>query len=727
MHFPSLFQPLPKERFVDATAERKASLLLGDVGCPGCLRRARAALLRVPGVRRVSFGALRDRVAVHHDGRRAEAPGLVEALVGAMRAGGFRVERATETTPARGERRRALALAVSAGALITLSAFSGLGLADEAGLAPAKRDALRAILALAAVIGALAALRTGALRPPRSLMARVALLGALILGLVEIVTGEGPRVGLEAAAFLAVWRAVLERASEHARRSAREIAGSRGAGAEEPLPGPGERVVVAAGDQAPADLWLETPARALFSGHRGPSGMRSTAPADLLPAGAVALEPGAIGRVARPARAALEAEVSRALERVDSLADLGPDEARPGEGWEAAADQSLAAATGVLAIFAVATHTALGASAGDTLGGAARVGLASALAVLALGATAAPGLGGPAARAVAVLRAGAMGLLVKDPRALEALGAATTVVLDRSGVLTTGEAQVASVTLAEGASPALLEAARAIEEVSAHPSARAVAAFLGGHLESLGVVPAALGAGAAVSDGAFGVAGRASGRVVAVVPAARLSPGSHASGASALVLDRGMVAATLALREPPRPSAPAVAAALEARGFAVKIVSGATASALLEVAAPAGLTGTAGLDRLGKALVIKGLQVAGARVAHVGDGWRGDATGAAADVAIAIAPGALPGATAAPLVITGARLWGLVELVDLGRALGRARAAGMALGLSALAVLVPVATVGCLPAPAAAAIGGSVALLTALASTRLLARTAPPR
>ncbi len=95
-----------------------------------------------------------------------------------------------------------------------------------------------------------------------------------------------------------------------------------------------------------------------------------------------------------------------------------------------------------------------------------------------------------------------------------------------------------------------------------------------------------------------------------------------------------------------------------------------------------------------KALAIRDLQLSGARVLLVG-GRRDDPSGAAqADVALALAPGARPGAVAAPIVIAGGRLDDLPWLIDLGRALRAVLRQNCALGAVYNAALIPAAALG---------------------------------
>ncbi|MEW6277327.1 MAG: cation-translocating P-type ATPase [Candidatus Eremiobacterota bacterium] len=99
----------------------------------------------------------------------------------------------------------------------------------------------------------------------------------------------------------------------------------------------------------------------------------------------------------------------------------------------------------------------------------------SAISVLLVAGACGVAAGTPLALLGALGRTAQLGAVVKGSLHLEALGKVDTVVLDKTGTLTVGEARVASVHPAEGVTPAeLLSAAAAAEALSEHPLARAV-------------------------------------------------------------------------------------------------------------------------------------------------------------------------------------------------------------------------------------------------------------
>jgi cation transport ATPase len=119
---------------------------------------------------------------------------------------------------------------------------------------------------------------------------------------------------------------------------------------------------------------------------------------------------------------------------------------------------------------------------------------------------------------------------------------------------------------------------------------------------------------------------------------------------------------------------------------------------------------------------IRDLQLAGARVLLVvGDGH--DPGGAVqADVAVAVVPGALPGAAAAPILLAEGHLDDLAGLVDLGRALRAVIRENMALGAVSNAAILPAAALGYLSPLHAAGLVLAETLLGLANAARLLYR-----
>ena len=117
--------------------------------------------------------------------------------------------------------------------------------------------------------------------------------------------------------------------------------------------------------------------------------------------------------------------------------------------------------------------------AGWLLAGApAERGFSAALAVLIIACPCALGLATPAALVVACGRGAQLGIFIKGYQALEASRSVDTVLLDKTGTITTGVMAVTGVQLAPGTSrEMLLRRLGAVEDPSGHPVAAAVSSF----------------------------------------------------------------------------------------------------------------------------------------------------------------------------------------------------------------------------------------------------------
>src|SRR5579863_4021700 len=136
--------------------------------------------------------------------------------------------------------------------------------------------------------------------------------------------------------------------------------------------------------------------------------------------------------------------------------------------------------------------------------------LTAAVAVLIIACPCAMGLATPAALLTGTGRGAQLGILIRGPEVLESTRAVDTVVLDKTGTVTTGRMSLADVLPAPGEDPAeLLRLAGAAEDASGHPIAAAVAA---GARQRLGsALPAVTGF---TSHQGLGVAGTVDGCLV---------------------------------------------------------------------------------------------------------------------------------------------------------------------------------------------------------------------
>ena len=114
------------------------------------------------------------------------------------------------------------------------------------------------------------------------------------------------------------------------------------------------------------------------------------------------------------------------------------------------------------------------------IGASASAAFTAAVAVLIIACPCALGLATPTALLVGTGRGAQLGILIKGPQVLESTRRIDTVVLDKTGTVTTGQMTVTSVhTVDEASDPEMLRLAGALEHASEHPIARAVAARAG--------------------------------------------------------------------------------------------------------------------------------------------------------------------------------------------------------------------------------------------------------
>ncbi|MFD6066727.1 heavy metal translocating P-type ATPase [Amycolatopsis lurida] len=279
------------------------------------------------------------------------------------------------------------------------------------------------------------------------------------------------------------------------------------------------------------------------------------------------------------------------------------------------------------------------------LGGApAREGFAAAVAVLIIACPCALGLATPTALMAGVGRGAQLGILIKGPDALEASRTVDTVVLDKTGTVTTGKMTVTACRPADGFTLGeLLRFAGAVEAGSEHAIAAAVVTAARAKLpdlpsvEKFGALPG-LGAKGEV-EGHEVLVGNArlfAGRGIAVPGDFTAEDGTTAI----LVAVDGRVAGQLAIRDVVKPSARAAVDALHALGLRTVLLTGDNEAAARVVADEIGVSEVrAGVLPAEKAAVIDELRAGGARVAMVGDGINDGPALATADLGMAMAQG----------------------------------------------------------------------------------------
>nr|NLI50819.1 copper-translocating P-type ATPase [Propionibacterium sp.] len=280
-----------------------------------------------------------------------------------------------------------------------------------------------------------------------------------------------------------------------------------------------------------------------------------------------------------------------------------------------------------------------------------RPAFSAALSVLIIACPCALGLATPTALMVGVGRGGQLGILIKGPDALEASGTIDTVVLDKTGTLTTGTMTLERV-VPFGEMDALAYAA-AVERHSEHPIARAVVAALpAGAAEwdvrdvravpgqgAIGLVTPPSGAPARV---AVGNAALIAAEGVRTPPEAEalLEDAAETARTAVLVAVDGRLAGALVVADALKGSAPDAVARLRAMGLRTILLTGDRQRAADAIGAEVGVDEViAGVLPTEKAAVIERLQAEGRRVAMVGDGINDAAALATANLGLAVLTG----------------------------------------------------------------------------------------
>ncbi|GAB2573407.1 carbonate dehydratase [Paractinoplanes abujensis] len=304
-------------------------------------------------------------------------------------------------------------------------------------------------------------------------------------------------------------------------------------------------------------------------------------------------------------------------------------------------------------------------------GGGTTAAFTAAVAVLIIACPCALGLATPTALLVGTGRGAQMGILIRGVEALESTRRVDTIVLDKTGTVTTGRMSVVAVVPntrpAESTDPsdvagsAVLGPAGAVEAASEHPIGRAIAD-----------AAREVGPLAAVTDfratAGVGVRGMVEGREIVVAAG---GPGSSAGAEAATWVEvraDGTVLGWIALADAVRPTSAAAVAGLRRLGLTPMLVTGDSPAVASAVAAEVGITEVeAGVLPAGKVDVVKQLQARGHSVAMVGDGVNDAAALAQADLGLAMGAGTDVAIQASDLTLVRGDLTAAVDAVRLSR------------------------------------------------------------
>ncbi len=302
----------------------------------------------------------------------------------------------------------------------------------------------------------------------------------------------------------------------------------------------------------------------------------------------------------------------------------------------------------------------------------------AAVAVLIIACPCALGLATPTALLVGTGRGAQLGVLIKGPEVLESTRRVDTVVLDKTGTVTTGRMTLTDVLTAPGADRAeLLRLAGALEHASEHPIARAIAA---GAEAEVGALPA-------VSDFANiegrGVQGTVDGHTVVAgretliaerghgLPAelAAAKAAAERQGKTAIVVGwDGAARGVLVVADTVKPTSAEAIGQLKDLGLAPVLLTGDNTAVAEHIAAEVGIdTVIAEVLPADKADVVAGLQADGKTVAMVGDGVNDAAALAQADLGLAMGTGTDVAIEAADLTLVRGDLRSVTDAIRLSR------------------------------------------------------------
>ena len=302
----------------------------------------------------------------------------------------------------------------------------------------------------------------------------------------------------------------------------------------------------------------------------------------------------------------------------------------------------------------------------------------AATAVLIVACPCALGLATPTALLVGTGRGAQLGIVIKGPEVLESTRRVDTVVLDKTGTVTTGEMTVVDVVAAAGEDAGeVLALAGGLQDGSSHPIARAVVRHAREHVGELPAVR-----DFAALDG-LGVRGTVAGRDVLIgrrlllarhavdLPddlAAALAAAERDGGTGVVVAWSGRARGVVVLADSVRPTSAAAVADLRRLGIETILLTGDGQGAGSAVARQVGI-GTTVVEALPdeKVEIVRRLQAEGRVVAMVGDGVNDAAALARADLGIAMGTGTDAAIHASDLTLVRADLRAAVDALRLSR------------------------------------------------------------
>jgi len=313
------------------------------------------------------------------------------------------------------------------------------------------------------------------------------------------------------------------------------------------------------------------------------------------------------------------------------------------------------------------------------LGGDPQAAFTAAVAVLVIACPCALGLATPTALLTGTGRGAQLGILIKGPQVLEDTRTVDTIVLDKTGTVTTGRLSVTAVhSFAADGQDEILPYAGAVEAASEHPIARAIARAAQGNGPLLPVSAFESAPGGGVRGTVAGkqvVAGRAgwlqANGIEPDAPHYAALKDQEDTGATAIwVAIDGAVTGTISLTDTVKDGSAAGISRLKELGLRPVLLTGDNAAVAAVVAAEVGIPAEdvlAGVLPEGKVEAVRTLQLSGATVAMAGDGVNDAAALAQADLGIAMGSGTDVAIAAADLTVMGNDLGQVGQAIELSR------------------------------------------------------------
>jgi Cu+-exporting ATPase len=384
----------------------------------------------------------------------------------------------------------------------------------------------------------------------------------------------------------------------------------------------------------------------------------------------------------------------------------------------------------VLAIAAATFALWLLFSGPDVTGGELRSAFTAAVAVLVIACPCALGLATPVGLLTGTGRGAQLGILIKGPQVLEDTRTVDTILLDKTGTVTTGVLAVdATAAFSSFTEDEVLRLAGAVESASEHPVAHAIAAAATQAIHDDGALPAVQAFRSAPGGGVLGtvegrlvVAGRTGWLEDNGIPLTggqqEVLAAAEAGGATAIwVAVDGTPAGVISLRDTVKEGSAAAVARLKHLGLRPILLTGDNAAVAAQVAAAVGIDAAdvyPGVLPEGKVEAVRRLQAGGATVAMAGDGVNDAAALAQADLGIAMGSGTDVAIEAADLTVMGNDLAQVAQAIELSRKTLATIKTNLFWAFFYNAVGIPVAALGLLnPMIAGAAMAASSVLVVA--------------